>query len=78
MKPWTLTVEAQNGALKFTVDQWSQICITLVRSRIRIRNPVSLLTTTFQILVHVVCLTLQEHAADTQFPRGEDDRSPGP
>ncbi len=42
------------------------------------RNPASSLTTLFQILVNVACFIVQEHAADPQFPRGEDDRSPGP
>jgi hypothetical protein len=42
MEPWRAVdahsggLEAQNGALKVFLDQWSQIPITLMRSRIRI------------------------------------------
>jgi hypothetical protein len=64
-------------SLEVSVDQWSEICITLIRTRIRIRIKVKSWIRT-RIRIKFLNIIVQEHAADTQFPRGEDDRSPGP
>jgi hypothetical protein len=40
-KPWTLTMEAWRLKMEpwrvYIIEQWSQICITLIRTRIQIR-----------------------------------------